>query len=143
MHTPNQAGDQKLGMGASPCRACSSQMSCTLSSLCVRLRAIALLLPWPTNTATPHTTHPFPQLLYPMLALATAASVVASQALLSGVFSILRQVGRLSLQGCGGSSRLRTQQHVRTRWRYWPVLMQHPPAAASQTKIRKSNNPSF
>lgn len=32
------------------------------------------------------------QLLYPMLVLATLATIVASQALISGVFSIVRQV---------------------------------------------------
>lgn len=49
----------------------------------------------PHPTSTPHSALPlsWPQLLYPVLVLATLASVVASQALISGVFSIVRQVG--------------------------------------------------
>ncbi len=42
-----------------------------------------------------------PQLLYPMLVLATLASVVASQALISGVFAIVRQVGAVYVALCG------------------------------------------
>ena len=48
----------------------------------------ALLLLHPTTTENPFCTLVPHSLLYPMVALATIATVIASQALISGVFSL-------------------------------------------------------
>ncbi len=51
----------------------------------------ALLLMHPGQIATPFFALVPPRLLYPMVALATAATIIASQALISGVFSLTEQ----------------------------------------------------
>lgn len=70
-----------------------------VSWLCLALPALllnyfgqgALLLTQPGNSATPFYRMVPHALLYPMIALATCATVIASQAVVSGTFSMVRQ----------------------------------------------------
>ena len=64
-----------------------------------------LLTGMEAGTVDPSKTHDFNPfyalvpgwMVYPMIALATAATIIASQAMISGVFSIARQAIRLNL----------------------------------------------
>src|SRR5205807_4987635 len=55
----------------------------------------ALLLGDPAAAARPFYSSVPPWALYPMVALATAATIIASQALISAVFSLTRQAAQL------------------------------------------------
>ncbi len=57
----------------------------------------AIILDDPANVRNPFYLLPPPVLLYPMVALATAATVIASQAVISGAFSLFNQAIQLGL----------------------------------------------
>src|SRR4029450_12417636 len=62
----------------------------------------ALVLSDPTAIVNPFYRMVPSWALYPMIALATAATVIASQAVITGAFSLTHQAGGLALRGSGG-----------------------------------------